>query len=82
MEDTPSEAAVIHVTVPSPEDAEFGGEKPSGTTGSASLAFTPFTLAFRRIKYHVPKPAGKVTLGAHTLFPFLVAYDLSRYRIS
>ena len=66
MEDAPSEAAVIQVTVPSPEDAEFGGEKPSGT-GNTSLAFTPFTLAFRRIKYHVPKPAGKVTESGHSL---------------
>ena len=39
-------------------DAEAGGQKPN-----SSLSFTPFTLAFRNIKYHVPKPAGKVWTG-------------------
>ena len=59
------DGAVVHVTVPSPADVELGGENP--TDGKPILSFTPFTLAFRRIKYHVPKPAGKVS-GHRCLF--------------
>ena len=57
---SPEQAAAA--APPAAADPENPGGQGAAGNGT-SLTFTPYTLAFRRIKYHVPKPAGKVRLG-------------------